>query len=141
MFYSTNILLIVSDCFFTTNYLSELTTPSHFRARTTFFFPKHIFELLSIVFNSYLLLFGWVTLTHKCQCCPCIETSQLICCANQLTGFYMRAKLAFNACSPCILRHKYRGFIFWFNLLNWVIHIYLLFHVTYVPDDNLRYCK
>ena len=25
-----------------------------------------------------------------------IETSQLICCANQLTGFYMRARLAFN---------------------------------------------
>ena len=32
----------------------------------------------------------------KCQCCPHIETSQLICTANQLTGFYMRATLAFN---------------------------------------------
>ena len=32
----------------------------------------------------------------KCQCCPHIETSQLICKANQLTGFYMRATLAFN---------------------------------------------
>ena len=32
----------------------------------------------------------------KCQCCPHIETSQLICCANQLTGFYMRVTLAFN---------------------------------------------
>ena len=30
------------------------------------------------------------------QCCPHIETSQLIFCANQLTGFYMRATLAFN---------------------------------------------
>ena len=30
--------------------------------------------------------------TH--QCCPHIETSQLIPCANQLTGFYMRATLA-----------------------------------------------
>ena len=30
--------------------------------------------------------------TH--QCCPHIETSQLIRCANQLTGFYMRATLA-----------------------------------------------
>ena len=29
-------------------------------------------------------------------CCPQIETSQLICTANQLTGFYMRAKLALN---------------------------------------------
>ena len=27
---------------------------------------------------------------------PHIETSQLICCANQLTGFYMRATLALN---------------------------------------------
>ena len=32
----------------------------------------------------------------KCQCCPRIETSQLICIANQLAGFYMRATLAFN---------------------------------------------
>ena len=27
----------------------------------------------------------------KCQCCAHIETSQLICCANQFTGFYTRA--------------------------------------------------
>ena len=27
----------------------------------------------------------------KHLCCPHIETSQLICTANQLTGFYMRA--------------------------------------------------
>ena len=33
----------------------------------------------------------------QCQCCLHIETSQLICCANQLTGFYMRATtLTFN---------------------------------------------
>ena len=32
----------------------------------------------------------------KCQCCPHIETSQLISTANQLTGFYMMATLAFN---------------------------------------------
>ena len=32
----------------------------------------------------------------KCQCCPHIENSQLICFANQLTGFYMRATLALN---------------------------------------------
>ena len=32
----------------------------------------------------------------KCQCCPHIETSQLICTANQFTGFYMRATLTFN---------------------------------------------
>ena len=32
----------------------------------------------------------------KCQCCPHIETSQLICSAHQLTGFYMRETLTFN---------------------------------------------
>ena len=32
----------------------------------------------------------------KCQCFPHIEPSQLICSENQLTGFYVRAKLAFN---------------------------------------------
>ena len=32
----------------------------------------------------------------KRQCCPHIETSQLICTANHLTGFYMSATLAFN---------------------------------------------
>ena len=32
----------------------------------------------------------------KCQCCPHVENSQLICCANQLTGFYMRATLALS---------------------------------------------
>ena len=37
-----------------------------------------------------------VTWPIKCHCCPHIETCQLICCANQLTGFYMRAKLALN---------------------------------------------
>ena len=31
----------------------------------------------------------------KCQCCPHIETSQLVC-ANQLTGIYMRATLALH---------------------------------------------
>ena len=36
----------------------------------------------------------------KCQCCPHMETSQLICCANQLTGFYMRATLALNGPTP-----------------------------------------
>ena len=32
----------------------------------------------------------------KCQFCSHIETSQLTCTANQLTGFYMRATLALN---------------------------------------------
>ena len=32
----------------------------------------------------------------KRQSCHHIETSQLICSANQMTGFYMMATLAFN---------------------------------------------
>ena len=32
----------------------------------------------------------------KWQCCPHLETSQLICCANQLTGFYVRVTMEFN---------------------------------------------
>ena len=35
---------------------------------------------------------------------PHIETSQLICCANQLTGFCMRATLAFNGLSSLNIR-------------------------------------
>ena len=42
--------------------------------------------------------------TIKCQCCPHIETSQLIHTANQLTRFCMRATLAFNA---LIVEKKY----------------------------------
>ena len=34
-----------------------------------------------------------------CQCGPHIETSQLIRCANQLTGFYMRVTLTFTGLS------------------------------------------
>ena len=37
----------------------------------------------------------------KCRCCPHIETSQLICCVNQLTGCYTSATLAFNGLSRC----------------------------------------
>ena len=40
-----------------------------------------------------------VVFAKFCQCCPQIETSQLICFANQWTGFYMRATLAFIALS------------------------------------------
>ena len=36
----------------------------------------------------------------KCQCCPHIETSQLICKASQLTSFYMRAIQPFNGLIP-----------------------------------------
>ena len=32
----------------------------------------------------------------KCQRCSHIETSQLVCTANQLAGFYMKSTLALN---------------------------------------------
>ena len=32
----------------------------------------------------------------KCHCCPYIETNQLICSANRLTGIYIRATLALS---------------------------------------------
>ena len=38
----------------------------------------------------------------KCQSCHHIETSQLIYSANQLTGFYMMATLAFNELIDCL---------------------------------------
>ena len=36
------------------------------------------------------------SLTHQVASVALIETSQLVCCANQLTDFYMRATLALN---------------------------------------------
>ena len=44
--------------------------------------------------SLYIHLFVTVIKPIKCQCCPRIETSQLICTASQLTGLYMRATLA-----------------------------------------------
>ena len=37
-----------------------------------------------------------IKLPIKCQFCPHIKTIQLICYANQLTGFYKRVTLTFN---------------------------------------------
>ena len=39
----------------------------------------------------------------KSQCYPHVETSQLICTVNQLTGFYVRATLALNGLTDLIL--------------------------------------
>ena len=44
-------------------------------------------------FTKALIL---IALTYKRRIYYHIETSQLICSANQLTGFYMMATLAFN---------------------------------------------
>ena len=51
------------------------------------------------IFNGKLYLSCSVTNclnAFKFQCCHHIESSQLIWCANQLTGFYTRATLEFN---------------------------------------------
>ena len=45
-----------------------------------------------MLINSFK--FAWYQLS-KCQSCHHIETSQLICSANQLTGFYMMTTLVF----------------------------------------------
>ena len=41
-----------------------------------------------------------------CQCCPQIESNQLICRANQLTGFYMMAKPALNGLNKVLARKE-----------------------------------
>ena len=51
----------------------------------------------------------------KCQCCPHIETSQLICCANQLTGFYIRRTVAFNV---AILMNNNIHFVLIFQFIS-----------------------
>ena len=41
-------------------------------------------------------------LTHYVQCFPDIETSQVICRSNQLTGFDTRATLVFNGLNASV---------------------------------------
>ena len=55
-----------------------------------------LFRILSEKFKTFVISHLSMSLIIKCQCCPHIETSQLICTANQLTGFYIRATLALN---------------------------------------------
>ena len=54
---------------------------------------KKFDPILSSFCQSFVNL---VVCPIKCQCCPHVETSQLICTADQFTGFYIRATLAFN---------------------------------------------
>ena len=55
-------------------------------------------------------MFDWPI---KCQCCPHKETSQLICIASQLTGFYMRATLALNG-----LKLHWQVVVYWYLILT-----------------------
>ena len=52
-------------------------------------------EFLQITLHSCLKFLVSILLIKR-QSCHHTETSQLICRANQLTGFYMMATLAFN---------------------------------------------
>ena len=66
--------------------------------------------LLILKISEKLMYEFWYDyiLTVKCQCCSHIKTSQLICIANQLTGFYMRAALALNGLNQSIRERKTR---------------------------------
>ena len=46
----------------------------------------------------------------KCQCFPHIKTSHLICTADQLTGFYMRATLSLNVLKSITLYNQIHQF-------------------------------
>ena len=54
-----------------------------------------------------------------------IETSQLICCANQLTGFYMRATLALNGLNNSCLKIVLMHCKFFFVLIPFSFSIYI----------------
>ena len=55
----------------------------------------------------------------KCQCSPHIETSHLIFCTKQLTGFYMRAALALIGLLQVIKKDTKTNIIdeHWFNII------------------------
>ena len=74
----------------------NLKTTCHIKLKC-FLWPK----LLECLLLAKYLIYVAGTLSKfispiKWQCCPHAETSQLIFCANQLTGFYMRATLELN---------------------------------------------
>ena len=47
-------------------------------------------------FNHQETVYIRLCIKFNWQCCPHKETSQIVCCANQLIVFYMRATLAIN---------------------------------------------
>ena len=59
------------------------------------------------------------------QYCPHIETNQLICCVNQLTGFYMRATLAFNTFRKTLVMTL--SLLYLFSFLP--VLLFLIFHL------------
>ena len=63
----------------------------------------------------------------KCQCWLLIETSKLICFANQVTGFYMRVTLALNGLTSKTFIHDIQGRTYMNvmckGLVSWVARI------------------
>ena len=58
-------------------------------------------------------------------CCRQIETSQLMCCANQLTGFYIRAILTINWLKFSFLK-KFVVSVFWEEKIEEGVILFLL---------------
>ena len=77
-------------------------------------------QLTNVTVCTIPLRKGCVPPIIKRQCCPHIETSQLICIGNQLTGFCMRATLAVFFLLPCkisenfvqVPERNFMGFLF-----------------------------
>ena len=70
------------------------------------------------------------SLNLNCQYCPHIETSQLIFCANQLTGFYMRVTLATNGLNRIFTRKCKTAFSTTFRTMKMkagVCSVFLMF--------------
>ena len=82
-------------------------------------------------------------LTNCCpqKCCPHIETSQLICCANQanqLTGFYMRATLALNGLmrqNECMTTRWYQWQKVKILKCHWTYFLFLQFLYYFYSND------
>ena len=79
------------NCFFRNaffNFPSNITEWSIFNS--DIYRPYLQLSVLRSNLKKGFLAFFSLIKPIKCQYCPHIETSQLICKANQLTGFYMR---------------------------------------------------
>ena len=62
---------------------------THFKDLEKLYARYNAAKILKYVFPFLLLCIKGLNIDWpiKCHCCPHIETSQLICTANQLTGF------------------------------------------------------
>ena len=73
----------------------------------------------------------------KCQCSPHIETSQLICFANQLTGCYMRATLALNGLMRIVLQLSAELQ----RILHKTVKVYVFIQASFLCLNRCEQCK